>query len=82
MPDNDFVWSRWSGAEEAVSEIKTHIESIRAGDLSKTWDLSILFAATGPIQEVSISSGWGEDFLIMAKHFDDAVDGLGARRAR
>jgi hypothetical protein len=82
VPDNDFNWSRWSGAEEAVSEIKSHIASIRSGDLSRTWDLSILFAATGPIQEVSMSSGWGDEFLTLAERFDAAADRLEARRAR
>jgi hypothetical protein len=82
MPDNDFNWSRWSGAGEAVSEIKSHITSIQSGDLSRTWDLSILFGATGPIQEVSMSSGWGDEFLTLAKRFDDAVDRIGGRRVQ
>ncbi|MFF5235251.1 hypothetical protein [Dactylosporangium sp. NPDC000521] len=37
--------------------------------------LSILFAPTGPIQEVAISSGWGDAFLEPADRFDAAVAG-------
>jgi len=29
-----------------------------------------LFAPTGPIQEVSLSSGWGQEFLELAERFD------------
>jgi hypothetical protein len=36
--------------------------------------LSILFAPTGPIQEVSLSSGWGGEFLKLASTFDAALD--------
>jgi hypothetical protein len=35
--------------------------------------LIVLFAPTGPIQEVSISSGWGNEFLDLAERFDRAV---------
>jgi ferredoxin len=36
-------------------------------------DLSVLFAPTGPIQEVGVSSGWGEAFLELAERFDRAA---------
>jgi hypothetical protein len=32
-----------------------------------------LFAPTGPIQEVSLSSGWGDMFLELAKRMDAAT---------
>jgi hypothetical protein len=35
--------------------------------------MEVLFAPTGPIQEVSISSGWGEAFLSLAERFDAAM---------
>jgi hypothetical protein len=36
-------------------------------------ELSVLFAPTGPVQEVSVSSGWGDEFLILANEFDAAL---------
>ena len=33
----------------------------------------MLFAPTGPIQEVSLSSGWGDVFIELAERFDDAM---------
>jgi hypothetical protein len=30
----------------------------------------VLFAPTGPLQELSLSSGWADDFLKLASRFD------------
>jgi hypothetical protein len=35
--------------------------------------LDVLFLPTGPIQEVSLSSGWGDEFLQLAERYDAAV---------
>jgi hypothetical protein len=72
-PDNDFAWSSWNDAAEAVSELTAHIATLDAGKLPPKLDLTVLFAPTGPIQEVSVSSGWGEEFLSLAERFDCAV---------
>ena len=32
--------------------------------------IRVLFAPTGPIQEVSLSSGWGHEFIKLAERFD------------
>ena len=50
-----------------------HIATLDAGKLPPKLGLTVLFAPTGPIQEVSISSGWGEEFLSLAEQFDRAV---------
>jgi len=36
--------------------------------------MRVLFAPTGPIQEVSLSSGWGDAFLKIAEQFDRAAE--------
>lgn len=72
-PDNDFAWSSWNDAEEAVSELSAHVATLDAGKLPPRLDLTVLFAPTGPIQEVSVSSGWGGEFLLLAQRFDRAV---------
>ena len=35
--------------------------------------LKLLFAPTGSIQEVSISSGWGQEFLSLSARFDEVI---------
>jgi hypothetical protein len=63
-PGNDFAWSSWDDAGEAVAELSAHVATLEAGTLPSKLDLTVLFAPTGPIQEVSISSGWARRFLI------------------
>jgi hypothetical protein len=72
LPDNDFSWSSFIDQEAALDEIDASIESLRAGD-TKTGGTGVLFLPTGPIQEVSLSSGWGDEFVALANRYDAAV---------
>jgi hypothetical protein len=72
-PGNDFAWSRWDSAEEAVLVLDGHVAAIERDDTSRLPELKVLFAPTGSIQEVSVSSGWGEEFLGLAARFDKAA---------
>jgi hypothetical protein len=74
LPDNDFAWSSWEDADAATREIDSLIGSLSAGQLPPRLDLSVLFAPTGPIQEVGLSSGWGDEFLTIAEQFDRALE--------
>ena len=71
MPGNDYTWSSFQDAEAAIAEIDAYAEAVRAGVRPAV--LTVLFAATGPIQEVAISSGWGDEFLAVAGRFDAAM---------
>jgi len=72
-PGNDFAWSSWENAADALREVDGLISHIASGDMPKRLDLEVLFAPTGPIQEVSVSSGWGKEFLGLADGFDAAM---------
>ena len=72
-PENDFGRSSWNDASEALREIDRLIAHLKAGSLPEPIVIKVLFAPTGPIQEVSISSGWGREFLVLANRFDDAM---------
>jgi hypothetical protein len=74
LPDNDFLWSSWNNATEALAELDQLIAAIESDKLPRKGNLTVLFAPTGPIQEVSISSGWGQSFLDLSTRFDAAVD--------
>lgn len=73
-PDNDFAWSSWRDADHALEEIDGIISRLRAGDTPDRSSMSILFAPTGPMQELSLSSGWGNRFLQLASEFDEALE--------
>jgi len=74
-PENDFAWSSWRDAEHALEEIDGIISQLRNGDIPDQFAMSILFAPTGPMQELSLSSGWGNRFLQLASEFDEATEG-------
>jgi hypothetical protein len=71
-PDNDFAWSSFGDGPAALAEIDAMSAAVRAGRPPAM--LTILFAPTGPVQEVAISSGWGDEFLVLAERFDAAMN--------
>ena len=72
-PDNNFIWSYWDSATDALREFDAFITQIESGDTSRRSDLELLFAPTGSIQEVSISSGWGQELLALSARFDAVI---------
>ena len=73
-PGNDFCYSSWQDAPAALAELDLQIAIVEKGRLPRKLDLEILFGPTGPIQEVSLSSGWGQEFLDIAGRFDAAAE--------
>ena len=69
LPDNDFSWSSFGDQYTALRELDTHIERLREGS-TKTGGMSLLFAPTGPIQELAVSSGWGDEFVELAYRYE------------
>ncbi|MGV9008314.1 hypothetical protein [Brevundimonas sp.] len=74
--ENDFSWSRWNSRSDAVAEIDAIIAQIEGPDTVKLMPIEMLFAPTGSLQEVSIESGWADDFLALAARFDTAISDL------
>lgn len=72
-PGNEFMLSTWNSAEEADNEIRPVIDSIRMGKVHLMEEADLLFRATSPLQEVSLSSGWAEEFLRLADRYDKAL---------
>jgi hypothetical protein len=66
---NGFSWSSWNDQQHALAEIDSILADLENGSVP---DLEVLFAPTGPIQEVSVSSGWSGEFLKIAERFDEA----------
>lgn len=72
LEGNDFFWSSWHDAHEALIEVRSLLTRIKNGSLPKRPEVAVLFAPTGPIQEVSLSSGWAETFLKIAERYEYA----------
>jgi hypothetical protein len=71
LPVNDFSWSSFIDRDAALFEIDAHIANLRAGE-TNAGVMSILFLPTGPLQELALSSGWGDEFGALADRFDAA----------
>ncbi len=71
QPRNDFAWSSWRDAEHALEEIDGIVAALQRGETPA--GMSIIFAPTGPMQELSLSSGWGNRFLGLAEEYDAAM---------
>jgi hypothetical protein len=76
LGQTDVAWSHYDTVDEAVADLNAHVERLRSGDLSGMFDLRMLFAPTGSLQEISINSGWGDEFLVISEQFDKAVKGI------
>lgn len=72
-PENDYSWSSWRDAKEALQEIDGLIEGLRTGSIRSS-QIAVLFAPTGPLQELSESNGWGGPFLELADRCDLALE--------
>jgi hypothetical protein len=74
LPNNDFSWSYWGSADVALREIDGLLAHLHAAQFPPHLDLEIVFAPAGPMQEVSLSSGWGQTFRDIAARFDAAAE--------
>lgn len=71
IPENEFCWSYWEDANEAAKEISKLLSLAKSYTLPERVEVAVLFAPTGPLQEVSLSSGWAEPFLKVAEKYDE-----------
>jgi hypothetical protein len=78
LPDNDFSFSGWRDREAALRELDAFARRVEAGALPS--GLEVLFLPTGRLQEVSLASGWGEEFLSLAERFERACERDGVCR--
>lgn len=73
--DVDTGWSSYE-ADELRSEIGSSLQKAETGlpfDGAERGHLPYLFAATGPLQETAMSSGWAYEYLALADRFDKAI---------
>jgi dATP pyrophosphohydrolase len=71
--DTDVLWSSFDTKEDFLKELDNHIQRFQNNDFSSIEKLIGLFLPTGDLQEIAISSGWGEEYLAISKKFDDLI---------
>ena len=67
------LWIHYDSIEEVVGELERHILLLHKEDFSIIKELTLLFAPTSDLQELSISNGWGNQFLEIAEEFDEII---------
>ncbi len=67
---NDYSWSSWQDAAHAVQEIDFLLSKLLNGEIPA--QAEVVFLPFGPMQELSLSSGWADEFLKLADRFDSA----------
>lgn len=75
---NDFTWSRWSDADEAMAEVRSILARMKKCHLAERTDVAVLFAPTGPIQKVSLGSGWPDVYEKVARGLNMPCGNFGA----
>lgn len=71
--EQDIVWSYYDSVSDLVADLNDIKK--RIGNSEKRWriELTLLFAPTGALQEIALSSGWSEKYLKLASRIDYLV---------
>lgn len=70
QPDNDFGWTPWTDTAAAQAGIDRLLRPLLLGRSPDRGELALLFAPTGALLELALSSGWAEDAVRMAAQAD------------
>jgi len=78
QPDTDVLWSSYNSADEVIKKLESIEAGIKSRDISALDKIHFMLLPTGDLQEISISSGWGHEFLKIAETVDNALLEIGA----
>ena len=70
------IYTSFDHPFEYVNYLEQLLIKVKSGDIEALNKLKLEFAPTGNLQELSISNGWGKEFLKIAKEFDDVIEDL------
>jgi hypothetical protein len=77
----DFSWSGWRDRGHARAELEGLSRRLALEPAAVAGTLGVIFAPSGPLQELALSSGWADDYLTLAARADAALDRLRGRGA-
>ncbi len=73
IENSDVIMSTFSTNKDVINTIDNHIARLSESDISRVNELIVLFLPTSDFQEISISNGWSEEYLKIAKKFDNLI---------
>ena len=71
--DTNLIWSTIDTKEELILKLENYIQRFQNNNFSSIEQLIGFFLPTGDLQEIALSSGWGEEYLAISKKFDDLI---------
>lgn len=69
----DLSWSTYRHEKDLVDDLDTYISQLRNNDYSCIKNIKYLFAPTGDLQEISLSSGFSEEYLQLSNVIDKNI---------
>lgn len=72
--ETDIVWTSYNNVNELQKDVDKNLISFENGDLQALEKFKYLFGPTATFQELSLSNGWSEEYLILAERFDEAYE--------
>lgn len=72
-PDNNFIYSSWLDVGHAATEVDGILAALTSGGTLPEAALASVLLPTGPMQELAIESGWGDEFVDLAARIDGAI---------
>ena len=73
LPSVDVCLSSYACADDVIKDLELLEKGIIAQDKDAIDQLLYLLKPTADLQEISISSGWGEEFLVIANIIEDEL---------
>ena len=68
--ETDVAFTMFNTPQELITDITKDIEKLKSQDRETLDKLYMMFAPTGTYQELSISNGWGDEYLQLSQKFD------------
>lgn len=78
--DTDIVWSRFDSLENFLADLNQDISNIENCNFVTLDKVQTEFLPTSTYQEISISNGWGDDYIKLSNDFDKLYNKLTERK--
>ena len=69
----DLSWSTYESEEKLINDLNLYICKLKENDFSYNEKIKFLFAPTGDLEEIAISSEWGEEYIQLSEIIDKHI---------
>lgn len=78
--DTDIVWARFDSLENCLADLNQDISNIKNCNFVTLDKVQSEFLPTSTYQEISITNGWGNDYIKLSNDFDKLYNKLTERK--